>query len=200
MSFALRTDGSLDEVISWVNAQSFGGFAVKEVAGADNVHWHWLLESGKTLKQIRSSFCRNVPGLVGNKSYSLTVIRDVEKYARYMCKGDAEGKSPHVAWSNSLFYNDAKIEELHVEYWTNNKAMRKRKVGTVADAVIDLAKQDNVRWSDRQTLAKMYIQELKSRDKPINMYSVKSNLNLVQVALCPDDSAIEDLANAALGY
>lgn len=197
--FALRTDSGLASVKAWADRLELGGFAVREVAG-DNEHWHWLLESSKTIKQLRSSLTRDCKELVGNKSYSLTAVKELDKYVRYMSKGESEGVMPEIAWVNSLVYTPEKIKELHEAYWAENKKMKKRSAGTMIDWVVDEAKRQGIAWEKREVLAKMYIRELGVRGKAINLHSIRANLNTVQVALCPDDAALTVLADNCANY
>lgn len=192
--FALRTDRSFEAVRDFVVSKDISGFAVREVA-TDNEHWHWFLETRMKMNSFRELLRRAVPDLRGNGGYSVSQVKDESKYLRYMCKGDADGQGCEVAWKHGLLYTDEKIEELHTEYWTENRAMKKRRVaGGVLDAVIDQCKEGAVQWDERKAIGEMYIKELVARSKPINLFSVKSAVNLIQVKLCPDDSAIKELA------
>lgn len=197
--FSLRVDGHLSKVTAWVDKMMMGGFAVRECV-ADNEHWHLYLIGDKTIKQLRCAFNRDVPELKGNGAYSLTECRDADKYIRYMCKGEGEGQLPEVVWRNSLDFTDDSVSEWHDQYWAENRALRKRKAGSMIDWVVDEAKRSSVSWSNRQALAKIYIKELGVRGKPINIHSVRANINAVQYALCPNDDALEDLANRVVEY
>lgn len=200
MFISLRTDLHLEKVKAWCTKEGHGGFAVREVAGEENEHWHWLIETDKNLVAVRRSFQRAIPELKGNGAYSLVEVRDLEKYERYLCKGSSESEMPEVAWRHSILYTDEKIEELHDLYWSENRRLKKRKVGSMIDWVVDEAKAKGINWDDRSKLAELYIRELGERGKPINLFSVRSNLNTVQVALCPDDKAIEALVNYCQQY
>lgn len=189
---ALRTDGALTAVLAWIAEIAAGGFGVREVSG-DNEHWHWLLETDKTYKAVRCSFNKKVPELKGNGAYSMSEVEDVEKYERYMCKGESDGAGPEVVWRNSMRYTEEKCSELHEEYWAENRKLKKRKAGSMIDWVVDEAKRNNIAWDQRSKIAEIYIRELGARSKPINLYSIRSNLNAVQFALCPDDSCLKQL-------
>lgn len=195
MAYALRIDSELDKVKAWALRHGLGGFAVREVAG-DNEHWHFFLEGDKTIKQLRCSFNREVPELKGNGAYSLTECRDVDKYVRYLAKGESDGQMPELAWSNSILYDEEKLSELHDAYWSENRNLKKRKAGSMIDWVVDEAKRTGVEWHKREQLAKIYIRELGVRSKPINIHAVRANLNAVQYALCPDDTCLQALSDS----
>lgn len=199
-SYCLRTDGEFAKVKAWAERQGYGGFAVRETAGGSNEHWHWLIETDKELHAVRCSFNRAVPELKGNGSYSLSQCKDLDKYVRYLCKGETEGAAPELAWSSSLIYDAEKLEELHAAYWEENRKLKKRKVGSMIDWVVDEAKRQNIAYSDRAKLSEIYIRELGVRGKPINLYSIRSNLNSVQIALCPDDTVLGHLVERCEQY
>lgn len=187
MALALRTDSHLSSVRDWCSRNHFGGFCTREVEG-QNEHWHWIIFTDKPIKNVRQSLTRAVP-LAGNGAYSLTVCRDVEKYQRYICKGTAEGSGCEVCWINLL---EDKTEEYHAAYWAEHKKL-KRKCGNMLEAVLLECQQQQVTWDDRQKISKIYIKELCNANKPINLFSVRSNVNLLQVKLCPTDRALEQL-------
>lgn len=195
---ALRIDKSFPAVKAWLGTHSFGGFGVREVAGESNEHWHFLLEipaNGKKIQAYRVSLTRDVPELKGNAGYSLTEVRDVEKYERYMCKGDTEEHMPEVVWSNSLKYDQARIQELHDSYWECNRQLQPRKRQlSVIDEVTQACKEAKIEWSERTAISREYIKSAVARKKGINIFQVKASVNVIQCLLCPDDKAIELLA------
>ncbi|EFJ50314.1 hypothetical protein VOLCADRAFT_88798 [Volvox carteri f. nagariensis] len=190
LKIALRIDRDLDSVKLFLDRCS--GFGVREVAGS-NEHWHFLVEtdSYRNIQSFRVALTRKIPTLKGNACYSATVVSDLEKYERYLAKGESEGAGPEVVWRHSLKYTDEKIEELHIGYWTENKRLRKRKAGSVIDAVIDIAKDENVHWERREKLAELYLKEVVSRNRPVNIFAARSAVNTIQIQLCPDDTAIK---------
>lgn len=193
---ALRTDVGFENVKSFVDSQEYGGFAVREGAGTDNPHVHWLLVCGaKSVKAVRCKLLRAAPELSGNGKYSLTEVADLDKYVRYLCKGDASHSAPDVVWRNSVEYTEERLTEAHEAYWEENRRLKKKRThGSMIDAVVDAAKEDNIGWNDRQALAKLYIRMLGERGKPINLHAVRSNLNAVQFALCPNTEILDSLA------
>lgn len=198
--YALRVDGCLAAVLAWLAKECCGGYGVREVASGDNEHWHFAVESDKKLSALRTSFNRACPELKGNGKYSLTEVKDEDKYVRYMAKGNSEGEVPEVVWRNSIKYDDEAIEKLHDDYWTENRKLKKRKAGSMIDYVVDEAKRRDVKWDKRDELAKIYIRRQGELGKPINLFSLRANLNAVQVALCPDDSAVNELVDLALQH
>lgn len=194
ISLALRIDDvpdALESVKSYLNANSIGGFSVRE-AEVNNVHYHFLLEGFKEKKDVqafRVGLTRKCPMLKGNGGYSISVVKDLDKYERYMSKGSSSMDGPQIVWRQSLKYDDVKIDALHKLYWVENSKMKKRSAGSILDFVVDEAKRLGVSWSDRHSLNMIYIKEMEARSKPLNLFAGKSVINMVQLKLCPTDEA-----------
>lgn len=201
LRLALRTDDCFPKVVEWVTKHGYGGFAVREGVESDNPHEHWLLFCGpKTVKAIRSLFNREIPELRGNGKYSMSEVDDLDKYARYMCKGRADYLKPTVVWRDTMTYDDAKISELHEAYWKENKSLKRKRGGSMIDKVVDAAKEKQIHYENRRELARVYIKMLVEEAKPINLFSIRANLNAVQCALCPDDTVVDALVDRLEQY
>lgn len=197
--FALRTDKAFDEVKAFIVSKNITGWAVREVAD-QNEHWHWFLESDIKEASFRVLLKRAVPDLKGNGAYSVSAVKDVQKYERYMAKGETESVGPEVVWRHGLLHTVDRIDELHEEYWTENSRLKKRKKGSVMDEVLDLCRRQEVKWDDRKKIFEIYLRELVARNKPINMYAVKSSVNTIQIQLCPTDEAIQFFVDQSALY
>lgn len=198
LQIALRTDKDFNSVKKFVEERGFSGFAVREVAD-QNEHWHWYLEGDrfKSINSFRTTLTKTVPALKGNGGYSAKLCdNDVEKYWRYMCKGESDGAGAEIAWKHGLLWTDARLEELHQSFWANAPNAKRRKLAPIADVVFERCKAKQVAWDDRRTIFEEYIRELYARDKPINLFSVKSSVNLLQIKLAPTvDDGVQQLLN-----
>lgn len=191
---AVRIDKEVDKFVSFLNSKDISGWAVRETVNGANEHVHAYLETLIKPNSLRVLIKRAIPELAGNGSYSIQDVKDYDKYVRYMAKGESTSLMPQIVWKLGPLWTVEYIEKLHEEYWTENRTLKKRRADTVTDYVIDRCKEEGVAWDDRTAIAEMYIKELVERSKAINIYSVKSNVNLIQVKLCPDDSAVRMLA------
>lgn len=191
---AVRIDKEVSKFTSFLSDKQISGWGVRETVAGANEHWHFYVETLIKPVSLRVLMKRAIPELVGNGAYSVQDVKDMDKYLRYMAKGESEPVMPEVVWKSGPLWTDLKIEELHDDYWQENQRLKKRRVESVVDTVLDACKDGGVAWDDRTAIAELYIKELVARHKPINIYSVKSSVNLIQVKLCPDDSAIRDLA------
>lgn len=194
--YAIRLDGTDHSKLTAFLDSDGGAYLVVRELAESNSHYHAIIHSKKKLPAFRSAFVRAVlDGQHGNGAYSITRVKDIDKYERYMTKGDSEAELPVVVGRNGVKYNDEWVRETHDRYWkVNDELNAKRRKLSMVEAVVCMAKEEKIAWSNREKLALLYIRELADRDKAINIFSVRSNLNLVQIKLCPDDTAIADLA------
>lgn len=195
LQIAMRIDKCYDEVLSFVEERGMSGWCVREVAGADNEHWHWYLETDgfKNLQAMRVALTRKVPDLKGNGAYSIkSCDENVERYWQYMAKGEANGEGVLPCWRHGLLWTDEKLEELHAAYWSENQVRKRQKLRPIDEVVLEKAKEAGVAWDRPYELQKIYIKELFARLKPINMYSVRSHCNLIALQLAPDVSEAVD--------
>lgn len=199
--YSIRVDGSdSGKLIEWLT-QDGGAYLVVKEKHDDNPHFHIVLHSKKKIQPLRMSFRRKFPEHSGNGGYSIIPVRDLDKYHRYICKGADRETEPDVVGSNGMRYGADSIREWHARYWSAAEE-RQRGVSSlpVADCVLEKLKEAAVNWSNRERIAEEYIRELLARNKSINLHAVKAAVSLIQCKLCPDDSAIKDLAGHCVNY
>ena len=194
---AIRVDtADSSQLVQFLAADGGAYLAVKELEGT-NPHIHVILHSSRKLPAIRTALKRAMPQLSGNGSYSVSQVRDLAKYQRYCMKGVSREIQAEVVAAFGLMYSDPSWqEEMHDAYWDEaDQITRKRKREPVMDSVYQQCTAAAVQWHQRDSIARIYIKELISRDKPINLFALKSQINLIQCKLCPDDSALENLVS-----
>lgn len=199
--YSIRVDGNdSGKLLEWLAADGGAYMVVRELQDS-NPHMHVVLHSKKKIQPLRMSFRRKFPELSGNGGYSITAVRDLDKYMRYMCKGPDEDTPPDVVGAEGMAYGADAINDWHVRYWDTAAQLGRRTAALpVAGAVLHAAQEEQVAWSNREKLAELYIRELVRRDKSINVYAVKGAVSLLQCKLCPDDTAIKDIAGHCVNY
>jgi len=205
-NYALRIDLDGVDVAAindWLASVADNFFVVREDPG-DNAHCHAFVRSDKKLPAVRKSLQRFLSGDRGNAAYSLKLCaEDYDGYLRYLCKGDSSSELPSVVGRRGLDYTDAWVKDQHAAYWCNNAAIvaarQKRKkisASTMVEKLEERCKEADIPWSRNRDIAKEYIRMCKEQKKAINIHAARAIVNAVQVLLCPDDSAAEDLAIA----
>lgn len=194
-------DGCDDWALPCYCEEDGGAYLVVHEVADSGSHYHAVLHSTAKLEAIRIRFKRMFPNMVGNGMFSISVVKDLAKYQRYLCKGTKDTK-PEVVGAYGVNYGSIEWQdEQHAAYWANNDELRRvADKASVIEAVTASCISDAVSWNDRSKIAEIYIRELVRRDKPINVFSVRSSINLIQVKLCPTEDAIKDLANHVCQY
>lgn len=193
---AIRLDSSESaDLVRFLSADG-GAYIVVAEKLEENPHFHVYLRTTRKPNAVRVALKRAIPGLNGNGSYSVSVVRDVQRYYQYIMKGESREEVPVVEAAHGMEHcSEDWRKVMHDAYWDENEeTARRRKLLPVAEAVLAQCKEAKIRWDDIEGIGKIYIRELVRRDKAINIFSVKSNCYLIQVKLCPDESAIELLA------
>lgn len=194
--YALRVDLTetfkiLDDLEKWLDNIGHSYLVCKEDPN-DNPHCHVYLSSELKLKGLQTSWRRSFPTLIGNGAYSLKeCLEDYQGYLRYICKGDGEGCYPEVVLRQGLDFDDYKIVELHEDYWCSNRELLKhRKVqidvkvkGSIVEQVELAAKRQKLDGTDREAIARIYVQMYVDMRKPCNVYHAKGVVNTVCATL-----------------
>lgn len=187
--YAIRFDQPSESVKEWL--KNAGGHISFIEGGSDNPHIHVLLYSAKSLAALRKDIQRKF-GHLGNGGYSITVVRDLDKYERYICKGAGSGQLPCLFSKHLVDYDEEWIQTRHEKYYEIQEAESCQR--TVLEEVEHQCRQENVEWDDRLVICKKYIKELVKRRKCINNFAVKGGVNLIQCSLCQTEEAVNALA------
>lgn len=188
-TYAARTDKSFDKVRDFF-ASKCSGLAVREVSG-ENEHWHWFLRSDTKIASLRELLRRAVPELKGNGGYSLKDCPEPDRYLQYICKGSGRGRFPEVSWSYGL---DLDANKYHDAYWEENQERKRSRKLSVSEKVLAAAKESNCAWDDVRQLCQLYIRQLRTEKKSVNLFAVKAAVRGLQLQLCTDDQAVDELA------
>lgn len=192
---AIRVDGDSyrDKLRDFLSSDG-GSLCVRETVDGDNPHYHAVLHSERKVPAIRMALKRAL-GLNGNGDYSVAEVRDLPKYLRYMMKGACAEVGPEVIMAVGMEYGNADWQRgQHAAFWADASAdRRKRKLEPIMEATYKTCLDEGVSYDQRDRIAKIYIRGLIDRDRPINIFSAKSAINLLQCKLCPDDSALDNL-------
>lgn len=200
--YALRADrheSVVSGLVAWLATVASCYFVVCEVASGENPHYHVYFESEKKLAALRKDWQRKFPG--GNSGYSLKLCDDdVAAYGRYMCKGADKESMPDVHARQGLLYTDEWVKDMHDQYWVNNASLmaNKRKraaMGNVVERVELECKAKNIRYTDREAIAREFIKLYKDAARPINTFYARNVVNTVSLLLDDSGRAEEILAS-----
>lgn len=204
LRYALRLDVQDNDswrkrLSEWCSGNANGFIVAFESTGeeGENTHIHAILDSVKSIKQLRNSLTRGFPECVGNKGYSLKLCDDdYDAYIRYICKGVSDTEEPVIWCKQGLKYTAKDINDAWQMYWVNNKAIeenaKKRKrveKESIVEQVEKLAKREGLKGHERVEVAKIYIRLFRDARKGINVFAAKAVVNTV---CCLLDGSAED--------
>lgn len=200
--YAIRLDAQDPQKLVEFLEKDGGAFYIVRELEDSNPHFHAYVHSKRKLPAFRSAFVRAcLEGTHGNGAYSITAVRDLDKYHRYCAKGASAAEEPAVVQFSGIQFTPGFFAARHEEYWAiNQELMEARRAKPVWEAVLEAARTAGLQYHDKKGIALLYLRELAARDKAINIFSVRSFVALISVKLCPDDSALEDLANSVAAF
>lgn len=202
LRYAIRLDVQehmRKRVSEWMSSNGNAFIVAYEVSG-DNKHVHAILDSVKSIKQLRNSLTHAFPECVGNKGYSMKVCDDdYDAYIRYICKGISAEEEPVIWCKQGLKYTAQDIVDAHAMYWVNNQAIQenaKKRARVEKESIVEqvekAAKKAGLRDYERVEVAKIYIRMFRDARKGINVFAARAVVNTVCCLL--GDSAEDHLA------
>lgn len=197
--YALRVDvveGLKDKLSEWLSSVATGFIVARELEG-DNDHVHCIIDSTKSIKQLRNSFTKKFPECTGNKGYSMKVCDDDhDAYIRYICKGKDKDTPPEIWTRQGLDYTEAALQEAWKKYWVNNAALKENakkrtrvETANIVEQVEKESKRLELKGFDREGVAKVYIRLFRDARKGINVFAARAVVNTV---CCLLDGSGED--------
>lgn len=212
--FALRVDllaeVSLIALVGFVTKWSTSHVVVREAGdetGKDHIHALLVCDENCKLQSVRMDLRRKFPALTGNKAaYSLSEVKDLEKYERYLCKGASADEQPRIVSTEGLRYDDMWKSDMHEAYWRLNfqhqqdiSESKKQKL-SFTDFLEVEAKKRKILWSDPEKLRDLYIElSFSERRGVLNKNQIDSVVNQLIGRLCPDDRAVQFVRNRIFG-
>lgn len=145
-----------DELITFLKENTNVLLAVFETSyGSHRPHVHVTLQFPKSVNAFRDKLRQKFPTIFGNKSYSISKVRDYESNLKYCCKGTASDY-PDVLYTT---IPDDMVKQYYNEYWVVQKSVLKAKakskevnMGCQNDSSLPEVKQPKVRtltWSEK---------------------------------------------------
>jgi len=192
--YAIRVDlrrDTIPRIEAWLSSVG-NSYLVCREGGQDNPHLHLYLSSDLQLKGLQTSWRRNFSDYVGNASYSIKQChQEFHDYLKYICKGSKEGDYPDVIVRQGLQFEDHDIVELHEDYWCSNREIhlhRKKEAsvklrGSICEQVEKAAKDQGLDGTDREAVARIYVQMYVDMRKGCNVFQGKAVVNTVCAVL-----------------
>lgn len=132
------------------------------------------------INTLRARIKRAFPGVVGNKGYSLSEVKDREAYRDYVLKGTPE-EPADIVCSCSFDVCEGALRAAHRRYWSKHADRSKSKLGIVRET-LEWAKS-LCELPPRIEIARQVCGLIVGRNKPLMMHYVKGVVNAVSWSL-----------------
>lgn len=105
---------NIDNLVEFLKKETNVLLIVFEVShGGNRPHIHATIEFKNAVNTFRDKLRKEFPELFGNKSYSISKVRDYDSNIKYCLKGKANDY-PHVLYTTLL---DEDVKQYYYEYW-----------------------------------------------------------------------------------
>lgn len=180
--YALRIhefDGTTRAKVQSFCAKAEGSYMCVRETDATRTHYQGWIRTDLKEQALRRRLKLAFPEAVGNKGYSLTNVKDYERYHAYILKGTKE-VLPEIVCYSGIDMTPEDIEETHKRYWREHeKPVASNR--SIMDEVLEWAKSQT--WPERtarnRAVAERLIEATLIRKKPVNVFYLKGVLRTI---------------------
>lgn len=169
-----------------------GSYLIVIEEDANRTHYQGIISTEirqETLKKrIQRSLIKS-----GNGAYSFKVVKDYDKYIRYLCKGSMKGEYPKVVSKSGIKLNDKDIRDLHYQYWEIKENTKDKSMNMIEFICQKLSIYESI---TKKCVVQEVIKYYKVNNKPMNIFHMKSQVRLIMCKL--DNNYENDLVEEIL--
>lgn len=179
-----------DIVRKFLSSLDSSGYLVCRETEASRVHYQGWIRTDMKLQTLRVRIKKAFPDAVGNKGYSLRVVRDFlgsEKgvgYRDYCLKGTRDALAEVVA-SHAIDVTPEMLQEGHDRYWKVCGAKRSASQGTLVERVLAWAK--SVSDVSHRDIIQQTCTTIVDAGKPLMFHYVRGVVNSVLFKMSGDE-------------
>lgn len=157
-----------------------GSYVFARETEATRAHFQGWIRSDIKQQAFRVRLKKAFPECVGNKQYSITMVKCHDSYARYILKGTRDHIADIVCFSGIQITRQY-LQAEHDAYWSSHPEKQK----SILDEVEAWAMMQ--KWSDvyekRRDLAKRVCDAASFRNKGMNVFFLRSLFNTLMYRL-----------------
>lgn len=155
-------------------------YAISRETDATRTHFQGWLRCGIKHQALRVRIKKAFPECVGNRAYSVGIVKDFEKYSRYILKGTREEVADVVTY-HGIEINEQVIANEHRIYWSTHGEKPSKSQGAIVKQVEEWYQTQG--WEDieerRREVARRVCDVITSHDKPLNIHYARYVYNSV---------------------
>lgn len=186
-SWALRIhldgmgDNGLDKLRELLRVVGSDGYVFALETDATRNHVQGWVRTELSQQAFRARIKRVYPGVVGNRGYSLSVIKDFDAYSDYVLKGTPTDVATVVA-HHCVQMSDEYLAAAHRRYWSKHGTTKSSSKGAIVAEVYSWA-NSFAEAPDRMAIIERVCDVLAERNKPLMVPYVKGVVNMVMYKL-----------------
>lgn len=177
-----------EAVVDFLGTSATGYFVVREVVAA-RPHFQAIVYTAQTINAVRVRLRRRFPDIVGNRDYSLTLVKKEPNYVRYLCKGSgpSSGEEPDVVACQMLHPPNVMHE------WTQYHLGRTEVAGVVTgrrkhiiEECLEYAEEEGIKDAtpeNQRYICEWMVARLAETNRGIDVFRVRCWLRTVFVKL-----------------
>lgn len=156
-----------------------GSYVFARETDATRTHLQGWIRCDLKQQALRARLKKAFPECVGNKGYSISLVKDHEKYARYILKGTKEEIADIVCYCG-LQIDEEYLQAEHRAYWSTHGKPSKSNRSIVEDVEEWATSQ---KWPDvfdrRRDVAQRVCDVITARKKAMNLFYARGVYNTV---------------------
>lgn len=168
----------LRELLRDVGSSDGYVFALETKANREHVQG-WV-RTELSQQTFRARIKRMFPGVVGNKGYSVRVVRDFDAYSDYVLKGTPTDVATVVA-HHCVQMSDEYLAAAHRRYWSKHGSKSSSKTAIVEE--VFCWANSFAEAPDRRSIVERVCDVISGRNKPLMVPYVKGVVNSVMYKL-----------------
>lgn len=204
--YAIQNDERDDKALSFV--KSFEKHLVIRHAPDDDDkrdHWHAIIWTDKTEQNVRTTMKNKVPGITGNKTYSVKakVESRMDEQYRYLCHSTGEGHEVQVLSSTLAFVTPEWCKQQNAAFYKARREFKKdiKKRVSVVEECEDRAKANGIK--SFRGIASIMLDVYADRKKAINTHHVKAQVRTIWLRLngeCAKPCLLDEICGPSGSY
>lgn len=157
-----------------------GSYVFARETDAARVHYQGWIRCDIKHQALRVRLKKAFPECVGNRAYSVGVVKDFQAYSRYILKGTREEMADVVSFYG-IELDQEMLQNEHRVYWSSHGEKPGKSQGAIVKQVEDWYNTQG--WDDiderRREVARRVCDVITSHDKPLNLHYARYVYNSV---------------------
>lgn len=188
-------DDFRDRIVGFVESTG-GSYVVARETNANRIHYQGWVRCELKPQTFRVRLKKAFPECIGNKGYSVSAVKDIEAYGRYVLKGTKEDYAD-VVCACGLEITEEYLAREHRAYWSKAEKPGKSNRSVVEEVHEWVMEKSKMHDITRRDIAKRICDTMAARKKGINTYYIRTLVNTVEWLKDPacQENILDEIVN-----